>query len=246
MRNYILIGLDLETSDKKVASSEIIQFAIGFWNKDKNFDGYETLVKCNAEISKESSMITGITKEMLIFAPKLIDILPLISEHIQETCDPLGDIDRVLTAYNGKNFDIPLFVHELRRNGKDPAAYFRSWKITYFCDPFIISKSVLDTTLLQQNDRGQPNYKLACVYEAFFKKPLKNAHSALADVNAMLDLIVKNPCLLLAVEKDLQEEKKSFLLNLLNDIVQEVKVVKTSKRKINEMNTSMFTKMLSK
>ncbi len=242
---YIFIGLDLESTGKRTYDDEITQVGIGFVYEMKVLEGFETLVKCKKKICEEAVLITGIRNEDLIYAPTFLETLPLITDHINETCDPLGDIDRVLTAYNGNNFDIPLFVHELRRNGKDPVAYLRQWKITYLCDPFIIAKNVLDTTLLQQNERGQPNYKLGCVYEAFFKKTFKNAHSALADVNAMLDLITKNQTLLLPIEQDLEIKVKKYLVDLIS-FVQDIKTAKSSKRPISVMNTSMMTSFLSK
>ncbi len=242
MRDFILIGLDLEATDKKVAIDEITQIGIGFFYKDKKLEGFESFVKCNREISLEASLITGIYKKDLVYAPTFLEILPLVSQCIKETCEPLGDIDRILVAYNGKRFDIPLFVYELRRHGKDPTTYLRQWKITYLCDPFIIAKDCLDTTLLQQNERGQPNYKLSCVYEVFFQKPLKDAHSALADVNAMLELVTK--CLLSHIEYDLINKPPKYLMNLL-EVVQDIKIIKNSKRTIS-INTSMMKSLIKK
>ena len=237
MSNFMLIGIDVESSDKKVAESEITQIGLGFSLVVNNnneaplqLKGFETLVKCKQTICEQASIITGIKNSDLIDASCFLDCIAPLSDFIDEVCEPYGKIRRVLVAYNGKKFDIPLFVYELRRNGKDPVAFFRSWKIDYFFDPFVLCKNVLDTTLLQKNERGQPDYRLSCVYEAFFKKPLKDAHSALADTEAMLDLIVQNECLLSALKKaQLDNEQTDFLLDLLG-IVQNVKKIKRKKR----------------
>lgn len=235
MNNFILIGLDLESTDRKVADSEITQIGIGFvLIKEENktplqLKGFESFVKCKQNICEQASLVTGIKNSDLENASCLLEVIEPLSNLIDEVCEPYGKLIRILAAYNGRKFDVPLFVYELRRNGKDPVAFFRSWKIDYFFDPFVLCKNVLDTTLLQKNDRGQPDYRLACVYQAFFKKPLKDAHSALADTEAMLDLIVNNKCLLDGLKAQFGKESNDFMMNLLS-IVQNVKKVKGSKR----------------
>ncbi len=236
MKKYILIGFDLESTDKKVTEDEITQIAFSCKLCEIRKDpialgekGFETLVKCNKKISEEASRITGITNEKLKNAPVLLDALDLVSNYLNKTC--IDGLDRILIAYNGINFDIPLLVHELRRNGKDPILYFREWKIAYFIDPFLIAKNVLDTTLLEQNDRQQPNYKLECIYRALLKKPLIDAHSALADTEAMLELIIKISCIFNVMEEEIIINKEGKYLRNFLSIAGEVKETSQQKQK---------------
>lgn len=258
MKKYILIGFDLESTDKKVTEDEITEIGSNcrlceVENKQVSLnEGFRQRVKCNKLISPEASAVTGIKNEDLKNEPPLLIALKRFTQYIDESCKPYPDLERILTAYNGTNFDIPLLVHELRRNDKDPIAYFREWKISYFVDPFVICKNVLDTTLLEQNDRQQPNYKLECIYRALFKKPLIDAHSALADTDAMLDLILQNSCISSVLESELLIGKESKYLTNFITLAQNVKKskeqnnAKNKKRTHSEINFTGMRKLIAK
>ncbi len=229
----ILIGLDLEATDKKVMEAEITQIGLCFYlvgpgTLITELEGFQSFVHCKKKICEEASIVTGICDKDLIGAPCFNEVMDIATNHFVTVCEPYPTIDRTLVAFNGKKFDVPLLVYELYRNGKDPIAFLKNWKINKFFDPFHACKNVLDTTLLQKNARGQPSYKLECVYEALFKKPLENAHSALADANAMIHLV------LVHLRDPLVDEK--FLNNLLT-LVRTIKVKTTTTAKVKMGNT---------
>jgi len=174
------IAFDLETTGRK-KTDQITQ--IGCTTSDKQFI---TLVRPTIPICDDSVRITGISDKDVQNAPELAEALEQWTHFFQELPN---DKERALIAYNGKEFDIPILVHELRRIGKDPTVVLSEWKITYFVDPFAMSKQLLDTTLLEQNERGDPCYKLESIYHILFHEPLTGAHNALQDAKGLLRLL---------------------------------------------------------
>ncbi len=251
---FILIGIDLEATGKKKIDDQITQVGlscelIDCENENKlhiKLQQFQSLVQCDKKISEDASNITGIKDIDLKNAKKFIDVFDDVTYYIQTTCEQYKNVDRILVAYNGKGFDIPLLVNELRRHGKNPTDYLRQWKISFFFDPFIACKHVLDTTLLEKNKRGQPNYKLTCVYTALFKKPLIDAHTALADVNAMLELITENKCLFDIIKNELTTKQNLHFLDNLIEIAQNVKNQNKKNTKIKIMTTSSLETLIQK
>ncbi len=125
---------------------------------------------------------------------------------------------RVLVAYNGRRFDMPMLTKEMQRVGMDPCAFARSLRITYFCDPFEMAKKVIDTTSLPQNDRGNVSYKMTDVYRACLSKELVNAHSALSDANGLLEM-VQLPIFYDMIVQDIRAETPTNWIFVNNFIV---------------------------
>jgi DNA polymerase III epsilon subunit-like protein/ASC-1-like (ASCH) protein len=225
-----LIAFDLESTGRKVQEDQIIQIGAvsACFSRDvsscTNIKTFCEFVKCTNSICSESIAVTGITNEMVKDASPLMDVLERFSNFIVSSQDPQWE--RVLIAYRGTDFDIPLLVHELRRNNvMDVVSFLRKWKVTYFYDPFPVAKKVLDATQLPMNDRGLPCYKLTSLFKTFFKQDLEHAHDALADSKGLLQLVSELEPMRIALAADIQLAHPDFLPNLLT-IAQQIRVCK--------------------
>jgi len=194
---HILIGLDFETTGLKKADDQITEIGVvlhGYVEDTKEYFllepiGFSTLVRTDRVISEKVTQITGLDTKKLSEAPEIHIALQNMLQYIDQHCGPYGDVERILVAYNGKTFDLPILINELLRSERNPVDFIESLRLTYSCDPFIMAKTLVMSVLLPKNKRGRPSYMMGDVYAALFKKPLVNAHSAKADVAGMLEIL---------------------------------------------------------
>ena len=158
-----IVFFDLETTGLSVTDDRIIQIAcikIGA-------DGVEiarksTLVKTDKMISKEASEVHGIFNKDLEGSPTFKQISKGIFDFF-EGCD--------IGTYNGNSFDVPFIVEEFKRAGLDFDTSGRN-----YLDGLAIEKELTPRNL-------------SAVYEKYTHKNLENAHDALADVEATIEIV---------------------------------------------------------
>ncbi len=224
-----LVSYDLEATGLQVYVDEITEIgaesAVLF--KDGTFQllqQFETRVRCTRAISAKAQKITGISIEVLVDAPKVIPALKLFEKYIEEACT-VEEAPRILVAYNGTKFDVPMCVAELERGGVSATKFMRQLRFTYLLDPVLMAREVVDTTLLPRDKHGKPCFKLGGVYEALCGIPLLGAHGALADSSAVLKLLLEQSCFRDALIKDCQASKPKYLANLMTlvtDVVSKI------------------------
>lgn len=157
---------DLETTGLNVIRDRIIQIAIIKIRKDDHSRvTYERLINPGPVlISEEAAAVHGITNEM-------VRNKPVFAEVAQEIYDFIGDAD--LGGYNSNRFDVPLLMEEFSRCGID----------------FDISKR--NTIDVQQIFYKMEPRTLRAAYRYYCDKELVDAHDALADVSATIDVFEK-------------------------------------------------------
>lgn len=157
-----LIFFDLETTGVDIATSRIVEIACIKIDLDGNKIEKHSLINPTIPIPKESSEVHGITDEKVANAPKFIELSKSLYAFFYG-CDIAG--------YNSDSFDIPLLVQEFSRCN----IFFGDWEF-----------NTIDVLSVEKILR--PN-KLSDVYKRYTGKDLEDAHTALADVNATLEIL---------------------------------------------------------
>ncbi|MBK9109019.1 MAG: 3'-5' exonuclease [Saprospiraceae bacterium] len=158
-----LIFLDLETTGVHVIRDRILQIAMIKYRKNEGEPiEFNQIVNPGIPIPDEAFKVHGI-------GPKEVANKPSFKELAQELFDFIGDAD--LAGYNSLRFDIPLLAEEFYRYGFD-----------------------LQLDKRQMIDVQRIFYKmeprtLKAAYQFYCGKDLTNAHDALADTRATVDVL---------------------------------------------------------
>jgi DNA polymerase-3 subunit epsilon len=158
-----LAFLDIETTGLDVTNDRIIEIAILKMNPDGSQERYHKRINPQIPISKESSEITGIRDEDVMDCPTFEEVA-------QEIADFIADSD--LVGYNSSKFDIPVLAESFLRAGSDFDMSARR-----FIDVQNIFHKMEQRTL-------------AAAYQFYCNQELKNAHSAMADIEATYEVFV--------------------------------------------------------
>ena len=157
-----IIFFDLETTGVDIATSRIVEIACIKIDLDGTKTEKHALINPTIPIPKEASEVHGITDEKVANAPKFVELSKSLYAFFYG-CDIAG--------YNSDSFDIPLLVQEFSRCN----IIFGDWDF-----------NTIDVLSVERVLR--PN-KLSDVYKRYTGKDLEDAHSALADVNATLEIL---------------------------------------------------------
>ena len=157
-----LAVFDLETTGINITSDKIVEIAIVKLHPDGKEEKYLRRVNPEKTIPAEIVAIIGITNEDVANEPTFPEIAHEVLEFI-------GDAD--LGGYNSNKFDIPVLAEELMRAGADFDLSTRN-----FVDVQNIFHKMEQRTL-------------SAAYQFYCQKTLENAHSALYDAQATLDVL---------------------------------------------------------
>lgn len=158
-----LAFFDLETTGLDVTNDRIIEIGILKMNTDGSQERYQRRINPQIPISKESSEITGIKDEDVKDCPTFEDVAQEIAEFIA---------DSDLAGYNSNKFDIPVLAEAFLRAGSDFDMSARR-----FIDVQNIFHKMEQRTL-------------AAAYQFYCNQELKNAHSAMSDIEATHEVFV--------------------------------------------------------
>ena len=186
-----LVFFDVETTGLNVIRDRIVQLAMVKMHKNgEPAAEMSMLINPGMPISEESMQIHGIT-------PKDLANKPTFSQVAQKIWDFIGNSD--LAGYNSNRFDIPMLMEEFARVGME-----------------------LDVSKRRLIDVQRIFYKmeprtLRAAYRLYCGRELEDAHDALADVRATLEVFKGQ---LVAYEgKDLlDEDGNSIPAPIKNDI----------------------------
>lgn len=174
--------IDLETTGVNLSSDRIIEIAIVKVMTDGTRQVKRKLINPQIPIPPASSEIHGITDEMVKDAPTFKQVANELKQFV-ESCD--------LGGYNSNRFDIPLLMEEFLRAGLD------------------IDLSDRKMVDVQHIFYSMEPRTLSAAYKFYCEKELKDAHSALVDVEATIEVldaqINRYPELGDSVEKILQK-----------------------------------------
>ncbi len=157
-----LAVFDLETTGINITADRIVEIAIVKIHPDGKEDTYCKRVNPEKPIPAEVTAIIGITNEDVANEPKFAEIAAEVIAFI-------GDAD--LGGYNSNKFDIPVLAEELMRVGQDFDLSTRN-----FVDVQNIFHKMEQRTL-------------SAAYQFYCQKTLENAHSALYDAQATLEVL---------------------------------------------------------
>jgi DNA polymerase-3 subunit epsilon len=158
-----LVFFDIESTGLNVLRDRILQIALIKFTKGKEEpEELSMLINPGIPISEEAFAVHGISNEM-------VRNKPTFSQVAEEIYRFIGDAD--LAGYNSDRFDIPMLMEEFHRSGMQLDISRRRLldvqKIFYKMEPRTLKAA----------------YKLYC------NKDLDDAHDALADVRATVDVL---------------------------------------------------------
>ena len=157
-----IVFIDLETTGLDIASDRIIEIAALKIHPDGQKSQFLKVLNPEIPIKAESTAFHGFRDKDVADKPTFKDIAPQLLEFIKG-CDFAG--------YNSNKFDIPLLAEEILRAGFD-----FDMKNRHMVDVQNIFYRMEQRTL-------------KAAYRFYCNKTLKNAHSALADIEATYDIL---------------------------------------------------------
>lgn len=208
VRKFYIISFDLETTGRSVKADTICElgFAIHIFDfgcepgsnlvkslHTERLEPFHAYCKPSTPMHPEARQVHGLTDDFLCDKPTPETSFDLLQIHLDRVLVE-ADVPRILLAYNGKSFDLPLVVHEADRHRSDVSHYFRQWKISSFVDVLLFNRLFLDEEKLLRKTNGRCSYRLGDVYKALFSKPLDGAHGAIADSEAVVEIVKSEHC----------------------------------------------------
>lgn len=158
-----LAFIDLETTGVNLASDRIVEIAIIKVMPDNERQVKRKLLNPEMPIPKQSSDIHGINDEMVKDAPTFKQVGNEIKQFL-ENCD--------LGGYNSNRFDIPVLMEEFLRAGMDVD---------------LSNRRMVD---VQHIFYSMEPRTLTAAYKFYCQKELVAAHSAEADIQATIDVLI--------------------------------------------------------
>jgi DNA polymerase III epsilon subunit-like protein len=191
MTHPYIVSIDLETTGLS-REDHLTQVAVairkGRYGETSTFKSY---IFTDRAMHDKVIELTKITPEMLLTAPSLDCVLQQVKEFIDTTCTEEG-ASRVLVAYNGIAFDIPMLAIAMRRiwDKQKTVDWWRSIRFSYLFDPLLyIRTSYADDTRWSRRTNGNASLKLGDVHFSICQHRIVGAHDALNDCTAVLRVL---------------------------------------------------------
>ena len=159
-----IVFFDIEATGLNVIKDRIVQIALIKYSPEKEGpEELELMINPGAVlISEEAFAVHGISAEMVANKPTF----PQVAKQIM---DFIGDAD--LAGYNSDRFDIPMLMEELDRSG------------------IVLEMKVRQTIDVQKIFYKMEPRTLSAAYRLYCGKHIENAHDALADVRATVEVL---------------------------------------------------------
>lgn len=158
-----LVFFDVETTGLNVVRDRIVQIALVKLHRDGSPPAeFSTLVNPGIPISEEAMAVHGIT-------PKELANKPSFRQLAQKIWDFIGDSD--LAGYNSNRFDVPMLMEEFARVGMEFS---------------LVKRRLIDVQRIFY--KMEPR-TLKAAYRLYCNAELTDAHDALADVKATLEVL---------------------------------------------------------
>jgi DNA polymerase III epsilon subunit-like protein len=193
---HAVVSLDFEATGLRTQNAHIIQIGACCDIDGKRFE-FEELCCPTVPVSDKICSITGLAREDINKARSVREVIEAFVVFLQS----LPAMNITLVAYNGHRYDFPLFYWNCSKYGLNYMNIIRRCNIVYLGDPLLWLKTSLKTEHMVRSRSGRPSYKLGDVYECMYHRRFQDAHTALADAAAVLDII-----------NDPQHVKESFIV----------------------------------
>ena len=182
------ISIDLETTGLS-REDHLTQVAIAIrTGRHGEIKTYTSYVFTDRPIPPKVVEITRITDDIVRSAPTLETVLVQMKEFIDSTCISENGL-RVLIAYNGVSFDVPMLTIAMRRvwSKERVSEWWRMLRMSYLFDPLLYIRQVHpDDGRWSRRTNGNACLKLGDVHMSICKKTIDGAHDALNDCTAVL------------------------------------------------------------
>lgn len=215
-----LIFFDVETTGLHVIRDRIIQLAMIKYKKSGAIEELNLLINPGVPISEEAYQVHGISNEMLKNKPTFLQVAPKIFEFMKGAD---------LAGYNSNRFDVPILMEEMSRCNLDLE---------------IDNRRLVDVQRIFY--RMEPR-NLRAAYQFYCNKEIENAHDAMADIKATIDVLLgmlnkyKDSDL---INDDGSVDSRPIQNNIqkLHDFTNDVKIIDATQRlKYNEQGEVVFT-----
>ena len=154
---------DLETTGVNVSNDRIVEISVIKINIDKTEDSKTWLINPTIPIPAKVSVIHGITDEMVKDKPNFSELASEISGFIK---------DCHLAGFNSNKFDVPMLIEEFLRADFD------------------FDISTIELIDVQNIFHKMEARTLSAALKFYCDKELTDAHTAIADANATLDVLL--------------------------------------------------------
>ena len=203
-----LVFFDVESTGLHVIRDRIIQIAMVRFDPSGGVDELVKLINPGIPISPDAVKIHGFSEDILQHQPRF-------SEVAEEIYDFIRDAD--LAGYNSNRFDVPILMEEMSRCGLDLN---------------IENRRLIDVQRIFY--RMEPR-TLKAAFKFYCEKELENAHDALADIRATVEVL--QGMLLRYKDSDLNDEEGRLIekpvvndVGQLHDFTNDVKVLDATQR----------------
>jgi DNA polymerase III alpha subunit (gram-positive type) len=198
----LVLSFDLETTGLSKRWARIIQIGccgVVWSNKQKKFEHhpnmvFETFVCSIKKVPKKVTELTHITSENLVGAPSFQQATEAWAKQVELWLKKTSTETVVLIGHNIIPFDVPMLVTSLYRANIDPFFFFHNrLKVTKAMDTLKLAKQIdiKSSWHLPKTPTGRISYQLGGLHKSLCGRDLLNAHSALADAQGVVDVLIK-------------------------------------------------------
>lgn len=173
-----LVCLDLETTGKSTTEDRVVEIGLVRLDPDGQRTSHRILLHPGRPIPAEASAVHGITDAMVIGAPGFVDVAPDLAVE-------LSGVD--LCGYNLRTFDLPVLRAEFGRAD-----------VVWPCD----GARVVDALVIF---RERERHTLESAVRRYLRREHEGAHSAVADAEATLDVLLAQLAEYPDLPRDLRE-----------------------------------------
>lgn len=178
-----LVYVDFEATGLRPSQAHIIQVGAVCEIGERRYT-FEELSCPTVHVSDRICEITGLKRLDINRARGVREVLETFVAFL--TSLPASSI--ILVAYNGQRYDFPLFYWNCVKYGLKYEDIVQKCNIIYLGDPLLWLRTTLKTERMVRTRSGRPSYKLGDVYECMYQRRFEDAHTALADATALLEI----------------------------------------------------------
>jgi DNA polymerase III subunit epsilon len=159
-----IIFFDIETTGKNINVDQIVELAVCKIYPDGRIEKKEKRFCPTIPIEEGAVNVHGITNDDVVNEPKFSSVAKSIKDFF-EGCDIAG--------YNSNEFDVPILLNEFERSG------------------MILNTSDVVFIDILKLERKLNSNKLSDAYKRYTGKVLEDAHAALADTYATIEIFTE-------------------------------------------------------
>ncbi|MCC6815525.1 MAG: 3'-5' exonuclease [Saprospiraceae bacterium] len=214
-----IIFFDVETTGLHVIRDRIIQLAMIKYKKSGDTEELNLMINPGIPISEEAFQVHGISNEMLRNKPTFLQVADKIFQFMKGAD---------LAGYNSNRFDVPILMEEMYRCNLNLE---------------IDNRRLIDVQRIFY--RMEPR-TLKAAYQFYCRKELENAHDAMADIRATVEVLggmlqKYKECDLLNDNGTLLEKPIQSNVQKLHEFTNDIKVLDATQRlKYNDQGEVVF------